>query len=348
MEVDDRIYGILNYKQLEFFCKRFNIEPTELHANFDGWRKLVLYTEDKVFLFPRDPSGVFWLDMETTVYELFNDYPNLPVPRFFEKVKDDKINYYDFTVASRLKGIPYSKIEEDVTLKEVSRMLTNLSSVFALWHEIPIQKLPGKIMQRTELFDENQYKWEIQLLSPKTMQKAVNHVHQEVIKYAGKSHKELLRILDSDQTKSIWNQCLTELVSLSHVLVHADIHEDQILVESKDNMKITGILDWETVMYGHPVWEFNFFEWGLRIWNWWEYFTDFRRTMWKTYLDKRGIELNTLEGLDLFYSLSEFLIILKPGKSLRNLIGNDFSNSLKLCLEKLVNITERLVIELKK
>lgn len=348
METDDRIHGILNYRQLEFFCERFNIDPSELHANFDGWRKLVLYTEDKVFLFPRDPSGVFWLDMETTAYKLFNNYPNLPVPRFLEKVKDGKISYYDFTVASRLKGIPYSKFEDTVTLEEVSRMLDNLSSVFALWHEIPIQKLPEKIKQRTKLYDEDQYKWEIQLLTPKTMQEAVNHVHQRVIEHAEKSRKESLKILGTDLTKSIWNQCLAELVSLSHVLVHADIHEDQILVDSKENMKITGILDWETVMYGHPIWEFNFFEWGIKIWNWWKYFSDFRRTMWKTYLDKRRIKLNTLEGLDLFYTLSEFLIILKPGKPLRNLIGSDFSNSLNLCVEKLVKITKRLDIELKK
>ncbi|NPD88791.1 MAG: aminoglycoside phosphotransferase family protein [Asgard group archaeon] len=348
MEVDDRIHGILNFSQLEFFCKRFNIEPKELHANFDGWRKLILYTEDKVFLFPRDPSGIFWLDMETTAYELFNDYPNLPVPRFLEKVEDDKISYFNFTVASRLTGIPYSKLEDDVNFEMLSRMLTNLSSVFTLWHEIPIQKLPEKIKQRIELFDENQYKWEIQLLNPDTMPEAIDYVHQKFIEYIEKYHKDLLKILNSHQTKNIWNQCLEEIVSLPHTLIHADIHEDQILIESKDNMRITGILDWETVMCGNPVWEFNFFEWGLKIWNWWKYFTEIRRSMWKIYLEKRGIELRTLEGLDLFYTLSEFLIILKPEKSLRNLIGNDFSSSLKLCLEKVVKITERIAFELKK
>ena len=225
-------------------------------------------------------------------------------------------------------------------------MLSNLSLVFTLWHEIPIQKLPEKIKQRTELYDESRYKWEIQLLTPKTMHEAVNHVHQKVIEYAEKFHKESLKTLDTNQTKSIWNQCLTELVSLSHVLIHADIHEDQILVESKENMKITGILDWETVMYGNPVWEFNFLEWGLKIWNWWDYFSEFRREMWRRYLEKREIVLKTLQGLDLFYTLSEFLVVLIPGASLRTLIGSSFEKSMIKCIDRLSTITLKLIEEL--
>ncbi len=112
-------------------------------------------------------------------------------------------------------------------------------------------------------------------------------------------------------------------------------------------MKITGILDWETVMYGHPIWEFNFFEWGIKIWKWWEYFSDFRRDMWKTYLERRRIVLSSLEGLDLFYTLSEFLILLRPKSTLQKLISTDKHSSLKLCLEKIVKITEGLVNELK-
>ena len=115
MDAKNEIYGILNYMQLENFCERFKLKPEDIKANFDGWRKLVLYTEDKVFLFPRDPEGIFWLDMETTAYEVFRDYTNLPVPHFIDRIKDDTISYYEFTIASRLEGIPYSKLEDQET-----------------------------------------------------------------------------------------------------------------------------------------------------------------------------------------------------------------------------------------
>jgi len=144
MEIDERIYGILNHRQLDFFCERFAKNPSKLKVNFDGWRKLVIYTEDEVFLFPRDPRGVFWLDIETAVYELFNSFPQLPVPKFIDKITDENISYYSITIASRLKGIPYSKLEDTVTYEEVSKMLYNLVSVFVLWHEIPVQNLPLK------------------------------------------------------------------------------------------------------------------------------------------------------------------------------------------------------------
>jgi aminoglycoside phosphotransferase (APT) family kinase protein len=342
MKANESIHGILNHKQLEFFCEKFNIEPSELKANFDGWRKLVLYTDDKVFLFPRNPRVVFWLDIETVTYELFNKYPKLPVPRLIDKVTDDKISYYDFTVASRLKGISYSKLEDEVTYEEVSIMLCNLTSTFVLWHEIPVHVLPEKIKQRTTLYDEEKYKWEIQLLNPETMHEAIDHVFEIVVQNAEKYSTERLELLNSSNTKRIWIECLEEIVNLPHVLIHSDIHEDQILVDSKEDMQITGILDWETAMFGHPIWEFNFLEWGFGIWKWWDNFSDFRREMWRIYSEGRSIKLQSLEGLDLFYTLSEFLIVLKPNASLRTLIGQTFESSLIKCLEKLSTITSEL------
>ena len=100
-------------------------------------------------------------------------------------------------------------------------------------------------------------------------------------------------------------------------------------------MKITGILDWETVRIGNPVWEFNFYEWGYGIWDWRKKFNELRRMMWKIYLDKRGIKLENYEGLNVFYALSEFL------KSLNKPIA-EHENSIFLSLESLVEISEVL------
>jgi aminoglycoside phosphotransferase (APT) family kinase protein len=341
MQANNCIHGVLNYDQLEHFCMRFNLEASNIHSNFKGWRKLVLCTNDRVFLFPRDPRGIEWLEREAMVYKIMNELDHLPVPKLIEIINDSDISYYKFVVITRLVGIPYSTLETDVSFKELTLLLSNLAKTITLWHEIPIESLPAKLNQDIK-FDETRYSWEKQILNPETTIKAFDYVYNTILKYTTKYQQNLLDTLGSERTRSLWLDCLKEIVALPHVLLHADIHEDQILVDSKKSMKITGILDWETAKIDNPVWDFNFLEWGFGIWKWWDYFSEFRRMMWKTYIEQRKIQLTSLEGLDLFYTLSEFLIVLQPEKNLARLIGKDLETSIKICLKKLGSITERL------
>jgi aminoglycoside phosphotransferase (APT) family kinase protein len=334
MTLDKCIYGVLNLQQLEYFCKRFNLTPTQIKTNFDGWRKVILYTEDRVFVFPRDPSVIEWLDVEIAAYELLSNYKNLPVPFLLERVRDERISYYEFAVVSRLKGLAYSKYEKDITLDKVEKMLKNLAELFALWHEIPLQEIPPKIRERS-IYDESIYQWELKILNLSTMKEAFDFAFKELTRYIKENKENSFESLITESTKNLWEGCLREIVSLEPVFLHSDIHEDQILIETLENMKITGILDWETVRVGNPVWEFNFFEWGYGIWDWRKNFNELRRKMWKIYLDKRGIKLDNYEGLNVFYALSEFL------KSLNKPIANH-ENSIILSLESLVEITKEL------
>ncbi len=334
MTLDKCIYGVLNWQQLEYFCKRFDLKPTQIKANFDGWRKLILYTEDRVFMFPRDPRVIEWLDVEIATYELLNNYKNLPVPFLLERVRDEKISYYDFAVVSRLRGLAYSKYEKDVSLDKVEKMLENLAELFALWHEIPLQDIPAKIRKRP-IFDETIYQWELEILDLSTMKEAFDFAFEELTRYIKENGENYFESLITERTKNLWESCLLEIVSLEPVFLHSDIHEDQILIDTLENMKITGILDWETVRVGNPIWEFNFYEWGYGIWDWRKRFNELRRKMWKIYLDKREIKLSNYEGLNVFYAISEFL------KSLSKPIA-EHENSILLSLESLVEITREL------
>ncbi|MHA2497897.1 MAG: aminoglycoside phosphotransferase family protein, partial [Candidatus Hodarchaeales archaeon] len=233
MKVDECIHAVLNHGQLEYFCEKFNLEASDIKSNFDGWRKLVLYTNDRVFIFPRDPSVVEWLEREILAYEIMDGFDHLPVPKLLERVNNSKISYYEFAVITRLNGIAYSKLEDEISLDDLTKMLLNLAKVIASWHEIPTKDLPAKIRQKNYL-DETLYSWEIKALNPSTMMEAFAFVHKTILEYAEKYHKNLFEILRSDKTRSLWIACLKEIVSLPHVLLHADIHEDQILVESKE------------------------------------------------------------------------------------------------------------------
>ena len=101
MEIDNSIFGVLNTDQLEKFCATTIVNPSDLQANFDGWRKLVLFTDERVFLFPRDPRGVEWLDVELTTYEFLNQFDNIPIPKFISRFKDKEISYYEFGEAHK-------------------------------------------------------------------------------------------------------------------------------------------------------------------------------------------------------------------------------------------------------
>lgn len=334
MEIDNLVYGVLNYQQLENLCKRMSIPAENLKANFDGWRKLILYSDDKVFLFPRDPRGVEWLNIEIQAYEVLNEFNDIPVPVLFERVKDATISYYEFAVVSRLKGTAYSKFEPELTSRSVSKMLQNLANLFASWHNIPLESIPQKIKER-EQFNPKLYEWEIIILNHTTLKESLLSTYRILEDHFTKQGQELGKELLSKDTVDLWFDVLEEVVALTPVFLHGDIHEDQILIDSKENMEISGILDWETVWIGNPVWEFNFFEWGYGIWKWRKNFNDFRRMMWETYLSRRKIKLESLEGLNLFYALSEFL------RSLDAPIAKN-DESIALSLLSLTEVTQKI------
>ena len=74
----------------------------------------------------------------------------------------------------------------------------------------------------------------------------------------------------------------------AHVLVHGDLHEDQLLVV---NGRLTGILDWETARIDHPFWDFDLSEWGTELWR--RHRADFSRLWsraWQPYAIERGLD----------------------------------------------------------
>ena len=345
MKNDYNVSGVLNYIQLEKFCKRFNFLPNQIKANFDGWRKLVLYTEELIFLFPRDPRGIEWLEKEALAYEILETNDNLPVPKLIERVSDKEISYYDFIVVTRMKGSSYTKFENEVEIQDVRKMLHNITQIIPLWHKLALDEEEIKKLEVPQKKSKNigVDNWAQVVLVPKQVENAVLYF-QGVLEYWGKRFNfHSTNLLTSKDILLRWTACLSEIANLKPVFVHGDIHEDQILIESKESMTITGIIDWETVKFSNPVWDFDFGEWGLKIWEWREFFSELRREMWEIYLEKREIKLESLEGLDLFYTMSELLWVIRtPEKEYFPITGLNYEDSILYYLEKLVKISEKM------
>ncbi|MHA1224628.1 MAG: aminoglycoside phosphotransferase family protein [Candidatus Heimdallarchaeaceae archaeon] len=335
---------LLNAQQLTKFCKKMDINPEDIEPNFEGWRKLILYSKEKIFSFPRDPSLIDSLEMEAEALKFLSHYNHLPVPKYIDYLFDKDISYYRFLISSRLNGKKFSKFENKINLPALEKFLVNLSETFTLWHNIKVNEIPSTIQKDSEIINRkiNTQTWGNFALDINQLTNAIYYIQGVIDFWGEKTNSTITTFLLNSQSFDKWVYCLKEIVELDHVLLHGDIHEDQILVESKETMKITGIIDWETIRIGNPIWEFNFLEWGLTIWNWRKNFSTLRRKMWKKYLNKRKIRLSTFEGLDLFYTLLEFLIVIEAKTDKHPITGLDTNKSITYLLKKLEKITKKI------
>ena len=85
-----------------------------------------------------------------------------------------------------------------------------------------------------------------------------------------------------------WADLLARAAELTPVLVHGDLHEDQLLA---DGGQLTGVIDWETARVDHPFWDFDFGEWGTGLWR--RRRRDFSALWargWLAYAQRRGLD----------------------------------------------------------
>jgi Ser/Thr protein kinase RdoA (MazF antagonist) len=85
-----------------------------------------------------------------------------------------------------------------------------------------------------------------------------------------------------------WAELLASAAQLAPVLVHGDIHEDQLLA---DGDRLTGIIDWETARVDYPFWDFDLGEWGTGLWRRrGRDFSTLWARAWRAYAQARGLE----------------------------------------------------------
>ena len=336
--------AVLTRLQLERFCQRFNVAPAELETNFDGWRKHVLLSKDRAFLFPRTPQFLKEFRRELALYEAFAHVDNLPLPRLLARVKDTAISYYEFGMVTRLQGVPFGQFIETVSYGQFERLLLDLVELTSRWHALPRDELPGVLpvesgsdAKRTTVSN-----WQVKALFPPTAEEAVDFIYHFAQRLA-RPHGLSGVLAREAETKRKWLAAITELARLPDVLVHGDVHEESFLVDPA-TLEITGLLDWEVARIGNPIWDFNFGEWGLGICRWFEHFPALRRAMWQRYLEITGLSLSTAEGLHLFYTLWEMIWLVLNRKHQPSIVitGTDYETAVPIYLDRLSAATMTL------
>ena len=259
------INAVLVPPQAARFAALVGADTDRLVLNVAGWNKLVLLDRDRVFLFPRSATGVEWFEREIAAYRALAGTGLTVVPRLLGCWEDPEIYPFPFAAVTRLRGeVP----------AEPEALVEQLGRAIARWHELEPPPLAGARPPRHH--DAAHHRWLRRALDPATSASAAAEA-------AGR--------LGRPDRASAWAGLLASAARLGPVLVHGDIHEDQLLAEGD---RLTGVLDWETARVDHPFWDFDLGEWGTGLWR--RRRRDFSALWargWHAYATTRGLDADS-------------------------------------------------------
>jgi aminoglycoside phosphotransferase (APT) family kinase protein len=256
------VHAVLIPPQAERFASITGADPDRLVLNVTGWNKLVLIDSERVFLFPRSAVGVEWFEREVATYRALAATRLAIVPRLLGYWDDPGVYPFPFAAVTRLRGtVP----------AEPEAFIEQLGAAIAGWHGLEPPALAGARPPRHH--DAAHHRWLHRALDPVTSAEAAAEA-------AGR--------LGVPARAAAWADLLACAARLAPVLVHGDIHEDQML---SDDGQLTGVIDWETARIDHPFWDFDLGEWGTGLWR--RRRRDFSVLWargWRAYAQARGLD----------------------------------------------------------
>jgi aminoglycoside phosphotransferase (APT) family kinase protein len=260
--VGQAVNAVLVPPQAERFASLVGVDTGRLVLNVSGWNKLVLMDPDRVFLFPRSAIGVEWFERELAAYRALAGAGLSVVPRLLGRWEDPEIYPFPFAAVTRLPGAAPAAPED---------LLDQLGRAIACWHELEPPTLTGARPPRHH--NASHHRWLRRALDPAASASAA---------------AEAADRLDRPARASAWADLLARAARLTPVLVHGDLHEDQLLA---DGGQLTGVIDWETARVDHPFWDFDLGEWGTGLWR--RRRRDFSALWargWLAYAQQRGLD----------------------------------------------------------
>jgi aminoglycoside phosphotransferase (APT) family kinase protein len=260
--VGEPLWAVLIPPQLARFRALADLGDTPIAVDLTGWSKYVLLAGDRAFLFPRHESNVEWFHRELDAYRALQPIGLPVVPRVMGEWREEAVYPFPFAAITRLPG---------TRPPDAALVLDQLGRAIARWHGLVPPDLPGARPPADH--DTAAMRWLRRALDPETTYDAA----AEAADRLGRRW-QLAR----------WAELLESAARHRHVLVHGDIHEDQLLAVDD---QLTGILDWETARIDHPFWDFDLGEWGTGLWR--RRRRDFSHlwaVLWRAYADERGLD----------------------------------------------------------
>ncbi len=260
--IGDPLWAVLIPPRLARFRRLAGLGDTALTTDLTGFNKYVLLAGERVFLFPREQENVAWFEHELAVCQALTAAGFDLAPRVHHRWRDQDIYPYPFAEVTRLTGT--RPADPAALFGPLGRVLARIHQVRP--PDLAWPRRPGR-HQRPD------HRWLERALDPAT---------------SGEAAAEAAQRLDRPDCRPRWRARLAAAAALAPVLIHGDIHEDQLLARDGE---ITGILDWETARVGHPFRDFDLGEWGTELWR--VHRGDFSllwATAWREYAAVRGLD----------------------------------------------------------
>lgn len=283
---DELVHAILPPPDLARFRELTGVGNVELEVSFSGWSKLAILTSEQLFLFPRRGRDTELLHGAMVCEELTRVDVEC-VPRVLGRWPDGLLSPGPFVAFENRPGTEWSILEGDADLEQMERVLRSLGGSIASWHRIDVSELSPEAQQP---FGVERSRWVTDFLHPTRAESAVDDV---------------VRLLAADAAwASTWGRTVCQLSTMAPVLLHGDVHEGQLLVD--ESLCVRTVLDWDTAGVGHPLFDFDFGEWGIGIFAWEAEFPRLRRAMWESYRLVRGdADLPSGDEVNLLFTLAE-------------------------------------------
>ncbi len=266
---------------------------TRVTLTAEGWHRYAILAADRVLLLPRDHRWVPGLDREAAALTVLEG-AGVPAPRLLERLDDPRLWPYPVSVVSRYRARSWAAYQWAATTEEVARMLAGLGRVIAGYHAIDVATLPEPIAGPPPA-------------SPDPFEAQLRHLADHIV--AGRLERTARALAAAaglpPARPQRWLETVQPLLRMAPTLVHRDINEGQILIDSDPaaQRRVCGLIDWESAGVQHPLSDFDFGEWGPGIW---EHESDFgllRRALWQSYAEARGIELPDWRALHLLMTI---------------------------------------------
>jgi aminoglycoside phosphotransferase (APT) family kinase protein len=208
--VGNPVWAVLIPPRLERFRELTGLGDAALTADFTGFNKYVLLAGDRVFLFPREQENVAWFEHEMAVCRALAAGGFTLAPRVRGQWRDDAVYPFPFAEVTRLTGTRPFRTRAAGT----ATLFGPLGAAVARIHQVPPLDLPQPPL--IERHSQSAYRWLHRALDPATSADAAAEAAQR---------------LERPEALPIWQLRLATAAELGHVLIHGDIHEDQLLAE---------------------------------------------------------------------------------------------------------------------